>query len=571
VQARRSIIAEWMFVAVLGLCCAALAVLQYRWTGQITRAERERMRADVRDRLLAFRRDFDESLYDSMRALSPRFGAGASGASVKPCPFRRAGLAVFRPGSFEWLRHDAQTGGFASDELPREWSALRDGAGFHARPLDSDRLQLGEDILSVDMRGPGGRGPHPPAERVVLVAEIDRSCVQQKLIPELAAEHLSQQGRLQYDLKVLDRENPSRVIYVSSDSAKRLTTASADDFVALDLNLHGPGRPGAPPPNRTPGFRRPQPDLSHESPPPEPNERFDGPPPGRSGKEWLLLVRPRAGSLEALVESQRRRNIAVSGGMLLLIVATGAALVRFTRASQRLAALRMNIVAGVSHELRSPLTVIRTAAFNLQREGFSNRPDQVRRYGELIGVESTRLERLVENVLRFATMSRGRMPGERTVTNIGETLQSEIEFFKDVFAASGIRVETDIPRELPAIAADRESLRHALRNILENAMKYGGSGEWIGVSARKAGNAIEIRIADRGPGIPPEERERIFEPFFRGSRAIRDQASGAGLGLSLAAEIARIHGGSIAAGAGQEGGSAITVRLPIASAERASE
>src|SRR6185437_9567976 len=120
------------------------------------------------------------------------------------------------------------------------------------------------------------------------------------------------------------------------------------------------------------------------------------------------------------VETQRRRNIAVSGGMLLLILATGAALVRFTRASQRLAELRMNIVAGVSHELRSPLTVIRTAAFNLQREGFSSRPDQVRRYGELIGVESTRLERLVENVLRFAAISRGRMPGERSVTDIGE-------------------------------------------------------------------------------------------------------------------------------------------------------
>jgi signal transduction histidine kinase len=231
----------------------------------------------------------------------------------------------------------------------------------------------------------------------------------------------------------------------------------------------------------------------------------------------------------------------------------------------------MNIVAGVSHELRSPLAVIRTAAFNLQREGLSSRPDQVRRYGELIGAESTRLERLVENVLRFAAISRGRMPGERAVINISEILDSELNFFRDVFAASGILVETYVPRELPMIEADREPVRHAIRNILENAIKYGGSGGWIGVSACEAGNAIEIRVADDGPGIPSEERERIFEPFFRGSRAIRDQAPGAGLGLSLAAEIVGAHGGSIAADAGPEGGSVITVRLPIASAKRDSE
>jgi signal transduction histidine kinase len=567
VQGRRSAIAEWMFVAVLGLCCAALAVLQYRWTGQITRAERQRMRADVHDRLLAFRRDFGESLYDSMRVLSPRFGANASNASVKPCAFLRAGLAVIQPGSFEWLRHDPQTGGFIPAELPQEWSALRQQANVNSGPFDFDQLQLGANVLTSSMRGFGGRG-RTPQERVVLVAEIDRSCVQRNLIPDLAAQHLSQRGQLQYDVKVIDRDDPSRLIYASSDSAKRLTTANADDFVALDLDIHGPGRPGGPPPNGAPGHRRPPPVMAHGSPPPEPHDHFDGPPPERSGKEWLLLVRPRAGSLEALVAGQRRRNIAVSGGMLLLIVATGAALVRFTRATHRLTELRMNIVAGVSHELRSPLTVIRTAAFNLQREGFSSRPEQVRRYGELIGAESTRLERLVENVLRFAAINRSRTPGERAIVNIGEILESELEFFNDVFAASEIHVESDIPPALPAVAADAESIRHAIRNILENALKYGASGRWIGASAHLVRNAIEIRIADRGPGIPPEQRDRIFEPFFRGSQAIRDQASGAGLGLSLAAEIIRSHRGSIAANAGPEGGAIITARLPIASPER---
>jgi signal transduction histidine kinase len=208
--------------------------------------------------------------------------------------------------------------------------------------------------------------------------------------------------------------------------------------------------------------------------------------------------------------------------------------------------------------------VIRTAAFNLQREGFSSRPDQVRRYGELIGAESTRLERLVENVLRFAALGRARAAEERESIDVAELLNSEIDFFEDVLAASNIQVERSLPANLPRIFADPAALRHAIRNVIENAIKYGGEAGWIGVSAAVSGDSVAIPMADRGPGIPEQERRRIFEPFFRGGRAIRDQIQGAGLGLSLAAEIVRAQGRSIeAASESTAGGALIIIQLPL--------
>ncbi|HWD98341.1 MAG TPA: HAMP domain-containing sensor histidine kinase [Bryobacteraceae bacterium] len=563
----RSVVAQWVFITVLALCCTALTALEYRWTGQITRAERDRLRGDLHERLLAFRRDFDESILEAMRGLAPRLRSGritgGSGATVQPCPFRRAGLAVFHRPGLEWLRHDPHTGGFVPDQLPPEWSALRSDEG--AFP---GALELGDDVLIADLHGVnrGGRGgPEPFSPRTLLVAEIDRECLGQKLIPALAGAHFANGGHVQYDMKIVSAWSASsKPIYVSSASAAALTRGNAEDSIVLDLDWHGPG----PPEPRARGFRRPPPEGRGEAPPGA-HGPFGGPPPGDHGKQWLLLVRHKTGSLEALVENERRWNLALSGGMLLLIFVTGLTLVRLTRASQRLSELRMNIVAGVSHELRSPLTVIRTAAFNLQREGLSSRPEQVRRYGELIGAESTRLERLVENVLRFAAMGRERAADERESIDVAELLESELDFFKDVVAANNVEIERNFSANLPRVFADPAALRHAIRNILENAIKYGGQAGWIGVSAGASGDAIAIRIADRGPGIPEQERTRIFEPFFRGGRAIRDQIQGAGLGLSLATEIVRAQGGSIEVAPESAGGAVIVIRLPLAPGGRA--
>jgi signal transduction histidine kinase len=287
---------------------------------------------------------------------------------------------------------------------------------------------------------------------------------------------------------------------------------------------------------------------------------------------WLLRVRHRDGSLEAVVARVRARDLAVSGGLLLLIPATALVLVRLSRGAQQLADLQMNFVAGVSHELRTPLAVIHTAAFNL-RGKLAQQPHQVEMYGALIQRESGKLSALVEQVLRFAgvgaPLARKREPVAVETLVERSLADASVEA---VAAANGsseagrIIFEKHIPPDLPQVLADPEAMGQALRNLIENAVKYGGP--WVGISAAAAptrnGPGVEIAVADRGPGIPADEIAHIFDPFFRGRQAIQDQVHGTGLGLNLVKRIVEAHGGSLRVESSPGQGAKFVVRLPAA-------
>jgi signal transduction histidine kinase len=279
-----------------------------------------------------------------------------------------------------------------------------------------------------------------------------------------------------------------------------------------------------------------------------------------------MFVRHRAGSLEAVVESARRRNLAVTFGVLMLMVAAVAALIRFTRRAQRLADREMDFVAGVSHELRTPLTVIHTAAYNLQGR-LAHNPAQVEQYGALIQKESGRLKEMVEQVLQFAGAKAGRLVGEAEPLSVERVVDDAIESSRAVVEEARAVVEKRVDRDLPLILGDRAALRQVLENLLANAAKHGSKDRgWIGVFASRAAggdsNAVEVRVADRGPGIPSGEREHVFEAFFRGRRAIEDQVHGTGLGLNLAKRIVEAHGGSIQVKSEPGQGTEVVVRLP---------
>jgi signal transduction histidine kinase len=133
-------------------------------------------------------------------------------------------------------------------------------------------------------------------------------------------------------------------------------------------------------------------------------------------------------------------------------------------------------------------------------------------------------------------------------------------------------VEKSVDAALPVVLGDPTALKHALRNLLANAAKYGAEGgSWIGISATTVDGdgrqEIEIRVSDRGPGIPGEEQGRIFEPFFRGKRALQEQVHGTGLGLSLVKKIVEAHGGSIAVYSQPAKGAEFVIRIPAAPPE----
>jgi signal transduction histidine kinase len=290
----------------------------------------------------------------------------------------------------------------------------------------------------------------------------------------------------------------------------------------------------------------------------------------------LLSVWLRNGSLETVVASERRRNLAISGGILLLLLATGAALVRFSRRAQRLAEVEMEFVAGVSHELRTPLTVIRTAAFNLRGKVATN-PSQVERYGMLIQQESERLGAIVEQVLRFAGAKAGRVVQERQPVSVAGLIEETLQSNKGMLEDALCEVQTRVEPGLPPISGDSMALRHALQNLLANAAKYGGAAgrQSVLIAARAVigskGPEIEIRVTDHGTGIPPEEQKQVFNAFFRGKKAVQDQIHGTGLGLHLVKRIVEAHGGTVSLESELGAGSTFIVRIPAGPAKHQDE
>ena len=179
-------------------------------------------------------------------------------------------------------------------------------------------------------------------------------------------------------------------------------------------------------------------------------------------------------------------------------------------------------MAGVTHELNTPLTAIRSAGQNLA-DGVVADPAQVKRYGGLIESEGRRLSGMVGQVLDFAGIQSGRRATTRGPWRWGSSVDGALPGMP--LAAAGEARSGSRGRSRPAcrsVLADAAALRRAVQNLVENAVKYGGRAAWIGVRARRAPSGqVEITVADRGPGIRREDLPHLFKPFFRGRDAPR--------------------------------------------------
>ena len=568
---------SWLAVAGLFVLCGVLGLLQYRWIGEVSVAARDRLRGSLQASLNRISLDFNSEIATACRALLPGDGApGGPAAEAEMAAHYAEWKKVARHG--QMFRHIAiaepqnknlvlrnlnlDRAEFETVEWPADWAPLkerlesmlsgepRQGRGFPGPP--QDELGMLFELPLLGNNGPGrppgtfGRGESPS-----LLFELNPDYVREVMMPELLQRHLESGGTLDYQVAVWSRQHPPQVIFQSDPGAQ--VERSADASVGLfdtpyDLIFRGgPGRGGGR--GRGPGRGGP----------------------GADSGRWQLYVRHRAGSLEAVVAQARWRNLAVTAGVLLLMLGSVAMLITYTRRAQRLADLQMDFVAGISHELRTPLTVIHTAAYNLRGKLAAN-PAQVERYGVLIQQESGRLKELVEQVLRFSGATAGRVIQNPEPLSVTDLLEDTLESAKAVIQEAGCTVEKRIDADLPTVMGDPMALKQALQNLLHNAAKYGaGEAHWLGVFASQVGSngkrAVEIRVADRGPGIPAEEQAHIFEPFFRGRRAVQDQIHGTGLGLNLARKIIEAHGGSIQVKSAAMKGAEFVVRLPAVPAE----
>ena len=218
----------------------------------------------------------------------------------------------------------------------------------------------------------------------------------------------------------------------------------------------------------------------------------------------------------------------------------------------------------MTHELNTPLAAIRSAGQNLAA-GIVTEPAQVRRYGDLIEKEGGRLTALVAQVLDFAGIESGSRVYAREPFSLAALVDEVLRDSRLVLEQSGIVLEREVAADLPELRGDAPALRRAIANLVANAAKFAAAGKWIGVraEARPDGRAVLLRVEDRGPGIPREERERVFEPFYRGPAAERNHAPGSGLGLSLVRHVVQAHGGSVHVEVGEGGGASLVVELPL--------
>ena len=284
---------------------------------------------------------------------------------------------------------------------------------------------------------------------------------------------------------------------------------------------------------------------------------------------WLLPAhtvgaRVGEGSAEDLLRRQVGQSIALFGGVSLILGIGAMFAWRGVRREVEVARLREDFVSNVSHELRTPLALIRMYGESLAQGRVPD--DRKPRYYDTIVTETERLSRLVGNVLHFNRFERGTAQLTLAPLNVSAFVAETADRYRPVVERAGVRLNVDAARDLPEVAADRDALAEALVNLIDNAVKYGAEGGAVEVRTRRLGADIAVEVADRGPGLPEADRERVFDPFVRVQPESADglvhTAKGSGLGLALVRRIARAHGGAATVAPRDGGGSVFRITLP---------
>lgn len=252
--------------------------------------------------------------------------------------------------------------------------------------------------------------------------------------------------------------------------------------------------------------------------------------------------------------------------LVFAILAAGALLVRQARRSEVEAAQKTSFVANVSHELKTPLTTIRLYA-ELLAQGRVR--DEAKRadYLATIGQETERLARLVGNVLDFSRLEQGKKRFDLAPLDLAAELRRLAETHAPRLAAAGLALRVEAPESF-SLATDRDAFEQIVLNLLDNACKYAAAGGEVLVSltgdAAGGPAGTRLAVADRGPGVPEAQRERIFEKFHRVDERLTAERGGAGLGLSIARQLARGLGGDLRCEAREGGGAVFVLTFPEA-------
>lgn len=610
-------------LVILGLAAilVVLAVLQFRWSRQISDADAARIRGRLQSSLLSFRQDLQRELGaicfpfqsvsdmgsgDILNGYADAYRMWFRGAAHPGLIANLYVLTAANGPHARMLRLNPETGQFeqqnsppALGRLPERLLAVsghvlymledfeeeppRPGAEHHRRerPMFPHRPHspftglwaIDESLPALVHPNPVYSGPNAAGRPTSLdwaIIQLDPHTLAEGVFPELAERYFAGPDGLEYQILVLGRDD--RTVY-ASDSA--FQPGDLQEATAL-INLMG-GPPAPPPPRNllVPGNDPDVPGAPH-GPYGRRDAMFsviqlDPIHYSNNDQDWRLAVRHRKGSLEAAVAATRLRNLELSFGVLAVLAATMALIIANTHRAQRLARSQMGFVAGISHELRTPLAVIRSAADNIA-DGVVDNKEQFVRYGEVIRKQARQLTHLIDQVLLFAS-TREQLPqyNLRPLATAA-VIDAALNDTADMVARAGCHVERKIEPDLPPVVGDPEAVSHCLQNLITNAVKYGGSDHWIGVQASAARDQengkrlIRISVEDHGAGIPPSEQREIFKPFYRSPQIIASQIHGTGLGLTLARSLAEAVGGRLTVASEVGRGSVFHLELRAADA-----
>lgn len=495
-----------VLVAAIAVLLPLLAILQYQWLGELSGLEKVRAEQNLEAGTVRLSTEFDAQLahlYSSLAAID------LSGSTDPNAAVQGALQSLSPRGFVKEIRL-----------VTRKDVATAEPAWIASVPSRTVLYEV-----------PAIAAPDRSHRDRWIVATLDMDNIANNVIPAILAGCFEGGIPSALDVMIIRDDMPDTAVYRSRSDLRRDAFASTVPGIPL-FAIHGR-------------------DLD--------SVNAQGLTPDAATHRWRVLLQHQSGALEATLGAIRIRNLAIGIGVLVLLALSVGLLVASTQKMQRAAREQLELVARMSHELRTPLATITCAGENLADDVVST-PAEARHYGELIKVEGRRLAKTIGDILLCCRLqARPDSVLNRKPTDIADVIACAIEESRAA-APAGQRIDSVIEPGLPIVLADRDALKMALKNLVLNAVKYGHGGP-VRVSA-SGGSDVAIAVEDEGPGIPEEEQQRIFEPFFRGRHAQEHEIEGSGIGLNIVKHVVKSHGGRVRVGNKEQKGTRFVLQLP---------
>ena len=279
---------------------------------------------------------------------------------------------------------------------------------------------------------------------------------------------------------------------------------------------------------------------------------------------WAVaLLDGRGRSITQIVARENRAYALLMIALVLVLTAGVGFTVRAASHEVELSRLKAEFVASVTHDLKTPLSLIRMYGETLE-SGLVDDEGERREFFAIMRRESERLTHLINNVLDFGKIDSGAREYSFATEDIVAVVRESVDAYRYFFDRMEVEVDLDLPDEPIYVSLDRGAITQSLVNLLHNALEHGGDGKYIGVSVRASDTEVLVAVADRGVGIPEEQLPLVFEKYHRLASRDTGRATGSGLGLAIVKHAIEGHGGRIEVKSTPGRGSTFTVRLPVA-------